>query len=128
MNPLSRSRRLARRSTLAFSVLFVLALATAQPHRVHHFFEDIDHEHHHGNAESSHDDHSKAPAKTPQTECVVQAVSQHCSAIPVAIEKIILIATAGEAYRPILRRWIYHFVSSPFLQRAPPPTGSSFNI
>src|SRR5262249_11658191 len=124
MNPFSRSRRLARCSTLAFSVLFVLALAAAQPHRVHHFLEDIDHEHHHGNTESSHDDHSKPP----RTECVVQAVSQHCSAIPVAIEKIILIATAGEAYRPVLRRWIYHFFSSPFLQRAPPPSGSSFNI
>jgi hypothetical protein len=113
---------------LAFSALFVLALAVAQPHRVHHFFEDIEHPHDHGNADSSHDDHSKAPAKAPQTECVVQAVSQHCSAIPAAIAKIPIIATAGEVYRPILRRWIYHFSLSPFLQRAPPAPSSSFNI
>ena len=128
MNPLSRSRWLARRFTLAFSALFVLALAITQPHRVHHFFEDIDRAHHHGKADSSHDDNSKAPAKAPQTECIVQAVSQHCSAIPVAVAKIPIIATTGEAYRPVLRRWVYRFSSSPFLQRAPPAISSSFSI
>jgi hypothetical protein len=127
MNPLSRSRRL-RRFTVAFSALFVLALATAQPHRVHHFFEDIEHAHHQGGANSNHDDHSNAPGKSPQTECVVQAVSQHCAAIPVAVAKIAIVATTGEAYRPVLRRWVYRFSSSPFLQRAPPAVSSSFSI
>ena len=128
MNPLSRSRWLARRFTLAFSALFVLALAIAQPHRVHHFFEDIEHPHDHGNADSSHDDHSKAPAKASQTECVVQAVSQHCSAIPVAVAQIPIIASAVNAQLPVLRRWVYHFSLSPFLQRAPPAISSSFSI
>ena len=128
MNPLSRSRWLARRFTLAFSALFVLVLATSQPHRVHHFFEDIDRAHHHDESDSNHDEHSKGPAKAPQTECVVQAVSQHCSAIPVAVAQIPIIATADKAYRPVLRRWVYHFSAFPFLQRAPPAISSSFSI
>jgi len=128
VNFLMRARTFNRSIALAVSALFVLALVSAQPHRVHHFFQEIEHAHGQGEADSNHAGHSQAPAKTPQTECVIQTVSQHCSAIPVAIAKIILIVTASEAYHPMLRRWIYHFVSSPFLQRAPPATGSSFNI
>jgi hypothetical protein len=128
MNPLSRSRWLGRHFTLAFSALFVLALAIAQPHRVHHFFEDIGHGHDHGETDSNHDDHSKAPAKAPQTECVVQAVSQHCSAIPVQLVTLPIIASGVTIFRPVLRRWIYHFPSSPSLQRAPPVISSSFSI
>src|SRR5712692_11325 len=127
MNPLSSSRWLMRRYALGFSALFVLVLATSQPHRVHHFFEDIDHARHYSEADSKNDDHSKAPDQAPQTECVVQAVSQHCSAIPVAIAKIPIIAIAGRAHYLVLYRWIYHFSLSPFLQRAP-PTLSSFSI
>src|SRR5215831_13004733 len=128
MEPLNRSRRLVRRFTLPFSALFVLALATAQPHRVHHFFEAFDHQHRHVDTDSNHDDHSKVPTKAPQTECVVQAVSQHCSAIPVAIAKVPIVATAGEVCRPALSRWIYHFSLSPFLQRAPPASSPFYRI
>jgi hypothetical protein len=119
---------LVRRFTLAFSAVFVLALATAQPHRVHHFFDEIAHERHHGDTESSQDDHPKAPNRAPQTECVVQAVSQHCSALPVAAAKIPIVSVADRAYYPVVSRWIYHFSFSPFLQRAPPTSYSSFSI
>jgi hypothetical protein len=125
---LSKSLELKRRFALGISALFVLALTIAQPHRVHHFFEDIDRAHHHGEADSNHDNHSKAPVKAPQTECVVQAVSQHCSAVPVVITKIQIIATAARVYRPVSSNWIYYFSAFPFLQRAPPPVSSSFSI
>jgi hypothetical protein len=128
MNPLTKVLELKRCFALAISALFVLLLVASQPHRVHHFFEDIDRAHSHEEADSNHDEHSKAPAKAPQTECVVQAVSQHCSAIPVAVAQIPIIASAVNAQLPVLRRWVYHFSSSPFLQRAPPPVSSSFSI
>jgi hypothetical protein len=128
MNPLTKVLELKRRFALVISALFLLALAAAQPHRVHHFFEDIDRAHHHDEADSNHDEHSKGPAKAPQTECVVQAVSQHCSAIPVAVAQIPIIASAVNAQLPVLRRWVYHFSASPFLQRAPPAISSSFSI
>jgi len=127
MNPLRSSLRL-KRFALAFSVLFALALAIAQPHRVHHFFQDVEHQHDHGETDSNHDDHSKAPAKAPQTECVVQAVSQHCSAIPVAVAQIPIIAATDKSPQPVLSRRIYHISASPFLQRAPPALSSSFSI
>src|SRR5215470_20394789 len=101
MNSPCSSLSLKRRFTLVFSALFALALAIVQPHRVHHFFDDIEHAHDHRETNSKHDDHSKAPPRAPQTECVVQAVSQHCSAIPVAIAKIPIIATAAQVYRPV---------------------------
>jgi len=125
---LPKSRELNRSIPLALSALFVVALASAQPHRVHHFFQQSEQADHHGKPDSGNNHSSKAPAKTDQTECVIQTVSQHCAAIPAAIAKIMPIVAASEAYHPVLRRWIYHFVSSPFLQRAPPATGSSFNI
>src|SRR5215470_3342795 len=126
MNPLNRGCRLKRHFALAFLTLFSLALAIAQPHRVHHFFEDIDHEHNHDATEESKDHHS-APAKGPQTECVVQAVIQHCSATSVFVAKIPLIAIATDVYPLVLTRWVYHFSLSPFLQRAPPTQSFFFS-
>src|SRR5262249_22495002 len=123
-----RDNHQLKRFALVFSALFAFALAIAQPHRVHHVFENTEHTHNHGDADSSHSDHSKKPVKAPQTECVVQSISQHCFAIPVALVKTPLIALADETYRPVLSFSIHRFISSPFSQRAPPAVSSSYSI
>jgi hypothetical protein len=120
MTPLRNSRRL-KRFALAFSALFALALAIAQPHRVHHFFADLDHAHQQDATGSHHHDHSKTPAKSPQTECRVEALSQHCSAVEVALAQIPIPTAIAQRYRFFLSARGYHFSSLPFLRRAPPP-------
>ena len=126
MTSLRNSQQL-KRFTLVFSALFALALAIAQPHRVHHLFEEIEPAHDHGGADSGHSD-SKAPANTPRTECVIQAVSQHCSAIPVELATLPVITAGIAIFHPVLGRSVYHFTSSPFSQRAPPTRSSSLSI
>src|SRR5437762_564688 len=96
MNPLKLKRGLA----LGISALFVLAFTASQPHRVHHFFEDTEHAHHHSEADSNHKHDSKAPAKTDHTECVVQTVSQHCSAITVELATLPIIAAGIKIFHP----------------------------
>jgi len=128
MKPLGKSLGLKRSLALGISALFVLVLITSQPHRVHHVFEQIDHARHDPETPSKHHNDSKGPDKAPQTECVVRAVAQDCSALPVTLATIPIIPIAGQTNHPVLRRWIYRFVSSPFLQRAPPDTGTSFSI
>jgi hypothetical protein len=117
---------LKRRFALGVSALFILALTASQPHRVHHFFDSSEWQHH-GEGDSSRH-HSKPPAKTNQSECVVQAVSQHCSAIPVELATLPILGTNVEISHPVLSRWVHRFVSSPFSQRAPPEISSSFSI
>jgi hypothetical protein len=128
MKPFRKGLELKRRFALVISALFLVFLAASQPHRVHHLFEGFGHAHDQGEVDSKHNDHSKRPEKSAQPDCVAQAVSQHCSAIPVAIVKIPIIATTGKVHHPVLSRWIYHFISSPFSQRAPPAISSSFGI
>src|SRR5262249_55072833 len=65
VNFLMRARTFNASIALAVSALFVLALVSAQPHRVHHFFQEIEHAHGQGEADSNHAGHSQAPAKTP---------------------------------------------------------------
>jgi hypothetical protein len=120
MNRFDSSHSVKRSFTLIFSALFALALAIAQPHRVHHSFENTNHDHHHGETDSHQHGHSNAPGKNSQTECVVQAVSQHCAAVPVSIAAIPTVTATTRAYFVVLRSRIYHVSSSPFLQRAPP--------
>ena len=119
MNRLDSTLSLKRIFPLVFSALFALALAIAQPHRVHHFFEEANQDHHRSTTDS-HNGHSNAPGKTSQTECVVQAVSQHCAALPVSIAAIPTATAATRAKFDGLRSSVYHVSSSPFLQRAPP--------
>jgi hypothetical protein len=126
MIPLRNSQEL-KRLTLVFSALFALALAIVQPHRVHHLFEEIEPAHDHGGADSGHSDHSKTPANAPRTECVIQAVGQHCSAIPVELATLPFITAGVAIFHPVSSRWVYHFTSSPFSQRAPPANSSSFS-
>ncbi len=127
MNRFTSRDSLKRSFALIFSALFALALAIAQPHRVHHFFEETQHDHHHGTTDSQ-DGHSNTPGKTSQTECVVQALSQHCTALPVSMAAIPTVTAATEAYFHVLRSCVYHISSCPFLQRAPPAVSLSFNI
>src|SRR5215469_9182766 len=117
---LRNSLPLKHHFTLVFAALFAFALALAQPHRVHHFFEQTKQRQSRGEAGSHHHDHSKTPIKSPQTECLVQALSQHCSAIPATADKLPIIATAAQLYRFALSSWVYSTSSTSFLQRAPP--------
>ena len=115
-----------RRLALAVSALFILALTASQPHRVHHVFESSEWQQH-AEPDSSHH-HSKTPVKTDQSECVLQAVSQHCSAISVELAPLPIGGSAVRISDPVLNLWVYRLLSSPFSQRAPPGISSSFSI
>lgn len=126
MNPFRKGLELKRRFALAISALFLLFPAASQPHRVHHLFEGFGHAH--DQVDSDQRDHHKQQDNDARTECVVQSVNQKCAAVPVEVAKLPIVAPTAEVFRPVLSRWIYHFTSSPFLQRAPPLERFSFSL
>jgi hypothetical protein len=128
MKALKIGLRLKRSAALGFASLFALFLVSAQPHRVHHFFEQLGPAHDHGATDSKRGGHSNRPDKTAPTQCFLQAASQHCAGVLVEFGNISTLASSGKPTYSTLSRWVYHFISSPFFQRAPPTNVSLVSI
>jgi hypothetical protein len=123
--------------------LFILFLAASQPHRVHHFFEDLrlsskghvhSHpaDHHHDRASEAADGASPAPLHTSapkhdanhdtssQTTCVVQAAAHHAHLAALTCTVIPFSSTELTSRAVYIVSSPACFNPSPFSQRAPP--------
>jgi hypothetical protein len=109
--------------------LFVLFLTASAPHRVHHFFEQLQfpvaHKHSHGHDHDAADTaHRHAPdhdsPKPQHSDCVVQSVAQnsHVSSVQLIEVPFLEIALAHKPDPGIVASSF--FDASPFSQRAPP--------
>ena len=106
--------------SFAISFVFLTFLAGTQPHRVHHFFEPLDHAG--SNTIVATDDCERHPNQTvpAQTGCVIQSTAQNSHLGQVQLIQIPFLESACTAGNANLTRWIQYFSFSPFLRRAPP--------
>lgn len=122
---------------LALAGAFLFFVLYSAPHRVHHLFEDLGvssqssdhaaiptapHEHHEqdsaqDNASHEHDHRSRGSAKA---DCTVQAVAQNFHVAPAQSIEVSYLKIESETQWADTLAWHYHFVPSPFSQRAPP--------
>jgi len=106
--------------SLAISFLFLTFLAGTQPHRVHHFFEPLNHAS--SNTIVATDDCEHHPNQTVpvQTGCVIQSTAQNSHLGQVQLVQISFVESAFKAKHADLNQRIQYFFFSAFLRRAPP--------
>jgi hypothetical protein len=120
INPLRTISATYRCTAAALCVLFVVFLTATQPHRVHHFFDALNHgqvkpivaeedcEHHHNQT---------VPG---QTRCVIQSTAQNSHLGQAELLEISFIESNFATRNVELTRRIQSFFFSHFLRRAPP--------
>jgi hypothetical protein len=109
-----------RCTAVASSALFVVFLLVTQPHRVHHFFEFLNHTHSDSivaGDDCEHDHDEDVPA---QTRCVIQSAAQNSHLSQVQLVQIPFVESAFEIRNAELTQRIQYFAFYPFLRRAPP--------
>src|SRR5262245_35198869 len=111
---------LRRCTALALGSLFVLFLSFSQPHRVHHFFESLDHTHAATQFDSENNNHDQDQTKPAQTDCVLQSVAQNCQLGQIELVELRFVESLFDALQPRATTWVDLFTSFPFFQRAPP--------
>lgn len=109
-----------RCTAVVSSALFVVFLVVTQPHRVHHFFEFLNHTHSDSivagdDCEHGHDEH--APA---QTHCVIQSAAHNSHLGQVQLVQIPFVESAFETRNAEPTQRIQHVSFHAFLRRAPP--------
>ena len=119
-NSLRKVSATCRCTAIAISFLFLIFLVGTQPHRVHHFFDSLNHTHSHtivAADDCEHDHKQNIPA---QTGCVIQSTAQNSHLGQVQLVQIPFVESASETKNAELTQRIQYFSFSPFLRRAPP--------
>jgi hypothetical protein len=109
-----------RYTAIASCLLFLLFLSLSQPHRVHHFFENIGHRHHAGDVDADGHDHGPNRTKPAHSDCAVQSATQNCHLGQAALAQLPSVESQVELFHPQTGQWVDFFTAFPFLQRAPP--------
>jgi hypothetical protein len=106
--------------SIALSFLFPIFLVATQPHRVHHFFETLNHAHADTIIAEEDCEHHHDQTVPAQTRCVIQSAAQNSHLGQVQLTQIPLLESTGTAGNADLTQWIQNFSFSAFLRRAPP--------
>jgi hypothetical protein len=122
-----KSSAVCRCVSIITAFLFPLFLLIAQPHRVHHFFDDLSESHCAAGAADKacrHHSDQKLPA---QTHCAIQSSAQNSHLSHVPFVQVVFIEASFEFFDNNLIPHLQHFSFSPFLGRAPPGTALLLN-
>jgi hypothetical protein len=120
INPLRQFSATSRCTAAALCVVFVVFLMAIQPHRVHHFFDALNHTHATTiNAEGDCEHHHSQTVPA-QTQCVIYSASQNSHLGQVQLVQIPFVEWAFETRKTQLTQWNQYFSFYPFLRRAPP--------
>jgi hypothetical protein len=120
INPLQRFSAIDRCTAGALAALFLVFLGAIQPHRVHHFFEPLNHTHSNtivAADDCEHDHNQSIPA---QTRCVIQSTAQNAHLGQVQLVQIPFVESAFGTRNAALTQRIQSYSFSAFLRRAPP--------
>jgi hypothetical protein len=105
---------------VVLSAAFVFFLVVIQPHRVHHFFETLEHAHANTIIAEEDCEHHHDQTVPAQTRCVIQSAAQNSHLGQVQLTQIPLLESTGTAGNADLTQWMQNFSFSAFLRRAPP--------
>ena len=106
--------------SLAITFLFLTFLADTQPHRVHHFFEPLNHPSSNTIVAADDCDHHPNQTVPAQTRCVIQSTAQNFHLGQVQLVQIPFVESAFKARNADPNQRIQHFSFSAYLRRAPP--------
>jgi hypothetical protein len=120
INPLRQFSATYRCTAAALCALFVVFLIAIQPHRVHHFFDALNHAHANTIIAEENCEHHHDQTVPAQTRCVIQSAAQNSHLGQVQLVQIPFVESAFETKNAELTQWIQYFSFYPFLRRAPP--------
>jgi hypothetical protein len=119
-NSLQKFSATRRCTSIALFFLFLIFLVGTQPHRVHHFFEPLNHTHSTTIVAADDCEHEHNQSIPAQTRCVIQSTAQHAHLGQVQLVQIPFVELAFGTRNVALTQRIQAYSFSAFLRRAPP--------
>jgi hypothetical protein len=111
---------IARSLSALYAASFLFFLLYSAPHRVHHFFDQVQPASH-ANSSHHHDENDRRDSAPNAADCVFQAAANRCAdGLGAEFEPLATVWHRRAVVVPLDHQYPHPFVSASFQSRAPP--------